>query len=162
MMDAKNGEIVNFSRPQNAGKKSVTDQKAKAIAKNALASLAPKHVNDYILNDNASNGVFSFIRNVNGVDFDTDQINICVDMTNENIVWYNYSYNNIKFPSLKNVISPDKISKVFFENSNPPYHLQADYMLPHIPSKAYQPLFQLFPSIHEASLWIYLLNCTVY
>ncbi len=118
MMNAKDGKIVNFSKPQNAGKKTITDEKAKRIARNALAYLAPEHIKDYILNDNAANGVFSFIRNVNGAEFSANQINIYVDMTNGNVIWYDYSYSDIKFPSLKNVIPKDKISKIFFENSD--------------------------------------------
>lgn len=118
MMDAKSGEIVNFSKTQNRGKNSITDQKALKISKNALAVLAPNHTGDYVLSGSTSNGVFSFVRNVNGVEFSANQINIYVDMTNGNVVWYDFSYSNIEFPSLKKVIPKDKISKVFFENSN--------------------------------------------
>ena len=118
MLDAKSGEIVNFSKSQNAGKNVITNENAKRIALNAPAALAPKHINDYTLNNNAANGVFSFIRNVNGIEFPANQINIYVDMTNGNVIWYDYSYSDIKFPSLEKVIPTDKISKIFFDNSD--------------------------------------------
>lgn len=44
MLDAKSGEIVNFSKSQNAGKNVITNENAKRIALNALAALAPKHI----------------------------------------------------------------------------------------------------------------------
>ena len=47
-----------------------------------------------------------------------NQINIYVDMTNGNVIWYDYSYSDIKFPSLEKVIPTDKISKIFFDNSD--------------------------------------------
>ena len=118
MLDAKSGEIVNFSRTQNFGKKVITNANAKEIAQKALALLAPKHTNDYILNYAGENGVFSFIRNVNGIEFPANQINVFVDMTNGNVVWYDFSYSDIKFPALEKVIPSDKISKIFFENSD--------------------------------------------
>lgn len=41
MLDAKSGEIVNFSRPQNKGKSVITNEKAKKIAKKLLRFLLP-------------------------------------------------------------------------------------------------------------------------
>lgn len=52
------------------------------------------------------------------MEFPANQINIYVDMTNGNIVWYDLSYNDIKIPSLEKVIPLNKISKIFFENSD--------------------------------------------
>ncbi len=118
MLDAKSGEIVNFNKSQHEGKRIITNEKAKRIAQKALAVLAFKHANDYLLNYAGENGVFSFVRNVNGVEFPANQINIYVDITNGNVVWYDLSYNDIKFPSLEKVIPLDKISKIFFENSD--------------------------------------------
>lgn len=40
------------------------------------------------------NRVFSFIRTVNDIEFPANQINAFVDMTNGNVVWYDFSYSD--------------------------------------------------------------------
>lgn len=118
MIDAKSGEILHFGKTQNAGKNVITKEKAKEIAQNAVENLAPKHINDYILGYAGDNGVFSFIRTVNGIEFPANQIEVYVDMTNGNVIWYDFSYSDIKFPSLKKVLPSDIISKISFDNSD--------------------------------------------
>ena len=38
--------------------------------------------------------MFSFIRTVNDIEFPANQINAFVDMTNGNVVWYDFSYSD--------------------------------------------------------------------
>ena len=40
------------------------------------------------------NRVFSFIRTVNDIEFPANQINAFVDITNGNVVWYDFSYSD--------------------------------------------------------------------
>ncbi|OXT09327.1 peptidase M4 [Thermoanaerobacterium thermosaccharolyticum] len=135
-VDADTGEIIsyNFYRPDNASVSIIpkhTREEAKEVAVNFLNKIIPEKfketkeqdIDDYYGNNTkiAYNTTYSFnfVRIVNGIPFQGNQITVEVDKNTLEVQSYylNWGY-GYSFPDPKSAISKDKALQVFKDNNS--------------------------------------------
>ncbi|SHK56493.1 YcdB/YcdC domain-containing protein [Tepidibacter formicigenes] len=103
----------------------ISKEKAKEIAKKYIDKINPDKLSqikfiDEVNYDESSkprNYYFRYIRTIDGVEFDSNYINIDVDAVNGKVIGYSYSWSeDMDFPKIDNVISKEEAEKLFSEN----------------------------------------------
>jgi len=123
--NAETGSIKSIKKQRKSGKNKISDAQAQKIADDAVKELVPEIYAEYSLGNDAKDGVFNYLRMVNGIPFNADSIYIDIDMTNGNITWFSYDYHDdVDFPSIENALSEEEaIEKYFEQNEYKPYYI---------------------------------------
>lgn len=119
-LDAKNGEILNFSKPDyNEKETTISEEIAEQTLKDAVEKLCKTNFEEYELvqNEILKNEEYSvtYHRVVNGIKFPQDSITISVNKYTGKLSYYSKSYSKAEFPSKENVISLNMIYKNAFD-----------------------------------------------
>lgn len=131
-VDAKSGELIYFYKPplytpdrekQNAN---YTYEQGKKIAEDFIARMQPQKAKQIRFNETKQPTLlkkisiptqpdteqkevsYEFIRLVNDIPFYDDKFNLTVDLITGEVIYYNYNWSNLKFPSPNMVISKDE------------------------------------------------------
>lgn len=119
-LDAKSGEILNFSKPDyNEKETTVSEEIAEQTLKDAVEKLCKTNFKEYELvqNEILKNEEYSvtYHRIVDGIAFPQDSITISVNKYTGKLSYYSKSYSKAEFPSKDNVISLNMIYKNAFD-----------------------------------------------
>ncbi len=122
-LDAKTLELINFYKYRDIeanSKPSIKKAEALEMAKDYIKKINPDKIEkvEYIENsmeDNQQSYYFNFIRKVDDIYVESDNISIGVDAVNKEINSYNISWYKGEFPSRESIISIDKAYEVLFE-----------------------------------------------
>jgi len=121
-VDAESGEVLSVRsyNYNNTGDKNISKPEAKNIAEDFLKRIAPNKFaqtkyeeaeNKFLKIDVVEEGNifnFNFIRQVNGIAFSSNSLNVEVDKTKGKIVGYsNDWYDNVTFPNVSQVIGKE-------------------------------------------------------
>ncbi|HSH34970.1 S-layer homology domain-containing protein, partial [Schnuerera sp.] len=128
-IDAKTGEIIDFSDPGYMGEdeekskysKEELLKKAKEIIKNM--SLEKYKEVEYIENENEdlfyrdrNLSSFVFIRKVNGIEVENNGFRITLSNLTGDVMSYNCNWNDLEFEAPENIISKDKAKEILLED----------------------------------------------
>lgn len=121
-VDAESGEVLSVRcyNYNNTGNKNISKTEAKNIAEDFLKKIAPNKFTQtkYKEGENKLSKIdvveegnifyFSFIRQVNGIEFSSNSLSVEVDKTKGNVIGYiNDWYDNVTFPNVDQVINKE-------------------------------------------------------
>ena len=123
-LDAKTLELISFYKYRDIeanSKPSIKKSQALEMAEDYIKKINPDKIQkiEYMENsmeDNQQSYYFNFIRKVDDIYVESDNISIGIDAVNKEIDSYNISWYKGEFPSRENIISIDKAYEVLFEN----------------------------------------------
>ena len=114
-VDAVNGNILSFNKDLSFYKEpAISAEEMKEIAKSAVSTLAGDLLKEYRWSEDES--TFSLTRYVNDIPYYDNSITVSVDEATGQVVSYEISYTDMEFPSLENVLAPDKAAEKMFES----------------------------------------------
>lgn len=118
--NAKTGEIINYYRYKTTDEADkITDEDAEKIAHEKVKEIAGRYFENekdmYVLTDGQS-GNLVFVRQVNGVMCNNNEIRISISKKDGKINSFRINHDNVEFPDRENVISPNMIHKVLFSD----------------------------------------------
>lgn len=119
-VNASSGELIAFSNYKTTEADSSTDvsqSKAKEIAEQFLEKVSSdklkqtKYKEPYIIEneqkDKDSNYVFEFIRQINGIDFLSNYLSICIDKSGDIVDYRNRWYDNVSLNDIGHVMTEE-------------------------------------------------------
>ncbi len=147
-LNAKTGEITSFSyniQDEKESNKNITEAVAEKTANSVLTAFAKDRAGSFKKEDTVNYDLsptkafnFSYVRIVNDIPFYENTTNISVSAISGRVLSYNSSWSNVEFPSIANVISPEKATVRLFE--------QAKYTLGYIGDYSkYKPYMSSIP-----------------
>jgi len=127
-LNANTGEVIqanNYERLANEENKvpTITVKEAERISNDFLKKLQPSKFNESNIRENINNILgyygtanynFNYVNKVNGIEFDSNNINIEVDGVKGKVVSYYSNWNSdLKFPEIKGVVDSKAAAEVF-------------------------------------------------
>ena len=148
-LNAKTGEITSFSYniqdEKEVANKNITEAVAEKTANSVLTAFANDRAGSFKKEDTVNYDLsppkvfnFNYVRNVNGIPFYENTAYISVSAISGRVLSYNSSWSDVEFPSIANVITPEKAAARLFE--------QAKYTLGYIGDYSkYKPYMSSMP-----------------
>ncbi|NLB88547.1 MAG: S-layer homology domain-containing protein [Syntrophomonadaceae bacterium] len=140
-IDAKSGELLSFYKPplytsdREKQKANYTYEQGKKIAEDFITRMQPQKAKQIKFNETQQPRLlmeisippqpdtelkevgYEFIRLVNDIPFYDDKFNLTVDLITGEVIYYNYNWSNLKFPSPNMIINKDKAFSILTKDN---------------------------------------------